>query len=126
MNKIRDFKDLKTWQDGHKLVIRIYKITNKFPSREDFILVSQMRKSATSFTSNIAEGFGRKTYKDKIHFYYMAQGSLIELKNQLLISKDVGYITPHVYNKLLYQADTCHKLLQSLITKSKTFLNPKS
>lgn len=85
-----------------------------------------MRRTATSVTSNIAEGFGRQGYKEKIQFYYLAQGSLIELKNQLLIAEGVGYLKKDDFNKLAERANASHGLLQGLITKSKSFLNLKS
>lgn len=122
-SKIKNFTDLITWQESHKLVISIYKITKTFPKEEIYSLVDQMRRAATSITSNIAEGFGRQTYPDRIHFYYIAQGSLIELKNQLIISKDVGYITDDELEDLMTQASLAHKLLQGLITKSKSFIS---
>ena len=125
-NKIRSFTDLIVWQEGHKLVIMIYEITKKFPKEEIYSLVDQMRRAATSITSNIAEGFGRQGYKEKLHFYYQAQGSLIELKNQILISKDVGYLKPDDLGKLAEKANTTHALLQGFITKTKSFLNLKS
>ena len=62
------------------------------PDSEKFNLVDNMKSAARSTTRNIAEGFGRQGYKEKIQFYYLAQGSLTELKNQLLISRDVGYL----------------------------------
>ena len=75
--KIKDFKDLNSWQEAHKLVIMIYEKTKIFPREEMFGLTNQMRRAAISVTSNIAEGFGRQGYKEKIQFYYLAQGSLI-------------------------------------------------
>lgn len=125
-NKIKEFTDLKAWQEGHELVIIVYQITKNFPREELYSLVDQMRRAATSVTSNIAEGFGRQGMKEKIQFYYLAQGSLTELKNQLLIAKDVGYLKPDDFQKLVDQANNAHKLLQGLITKSKSFLNLKS
>jgi len=121
-NKIKSFTDLKVWQEGHKLVIMIYKITKKFPKEEIYSLVSQMCRSSVSVTSNVAEGFGRQGYKEKVHFYYQAQGSLIELKNQILIAKDVGYITQEELTELAEQANKTYALLQGLIKKTKTFL----
>ncbi len=126
MNKIKSFTDLKAWQEGHRLVILVYKITAKFPTKETYSLVDQMRRAATSITSNLAEGFGRQSYKEKVQFYYQAQGSLIELKNQILIAKDVGYLTRNNLNQLVEQANAAHRLLQGLITKSKTFVIRKS
>src|SRR3989344_3697710 len=91
-DKIRSFTDLKVWQEGHRLVLMIYQVTNNFPGKETYSLTDQMRRAVTSVTSNVADGFGRQTYKEKVQFYYLAQGSLIELKNQLLIARDVGYL----------------------------------
>ncbi|HOX10431.1 MAG TPA: four helix bundle protein [Candidatus Moranbacteria bacterium] len=126
MDKIKSFTDLNTWKEGHKLVLMVYAITKKFPKEETYSLIDQMRRAATSITSNVAEGFGRHGYKEKIQFYYLAQGSLTELKNQLLISLDVGYLSKNDFNNIAKQANDTHKLLQGLITKSKTFLNQKS
>jgi len=64
-NKIRSFTDLNAWREGHKLVLMIYKITDKFPQPEIFCLVVQMRRAVISITSNIAEGFSRQTSKEK-------------------------------------------------------------
>ena len=125
-NKIREFTDLIVWKEGHKLVLQIYKITKMFPKEEKYSLVDQMRRASTSVTSNIAEGFGRQTYKEKVKFYYLAQGSLIELKNQLLIAKDVGYLSENNYQDIIKQANTTHQLLQGLIKKSKSFVIHKS
>ncbi|OGZ69556.1 MAG: hypothetical protein A3D35_02935 [Candidatus Staskawiczbacteria bacterium RIFCSPHIGHO2_02_FULL_34_9] len=122
-NKIKEFTDLKAWQEAHSLVLLIYKITKQFPKDEIFGIVSQMQRAAVSITSNIAEGFGRQGYKEKIKFYYIAQGSLTELKNQMIIVKDIGYINEKTYQEITDQANMAHKFLQGLITKSKTFLN---
>ena len=125
-NKIKSFTDLKTWQEGHKLVLLVYKITKAFPREETYSLIDQMRRAASSITANIAEGFGRQTYKEKVQFYYLAQGSLIELKNFILIAKDVGYLSESSLKELVEQANLTHQLLQGLITKSKTFIIRKS
>jgi len=122
-NSITQFTDLIVWQEGHKLVIQIYKITNSFPKQEIYSLIDQIRRAVVSITSNIAEGFGRQTIKEKIQFYYLAQGSLTEVKNQLIISKDIGYLNMINFNQAYEQANTVHKLLQGLIKKSKSFLN---
>ena len=123
---IRDFTDLNVWKEGHKLVIMIYKITKSFPKEETYSIIDQMRRAVSSVTANIAEGFGRQGYKEKVQFYYLAQGSLIELKNFIIIAKDVNYLKHVEFETLMNQANLTHKLLQGLITKSKTFINPKS
>jgi len=124
--KIKSFTDLKIWQEGHKLVIMIYKITKTFPKEEIYSLISQMQRAAVFITSNIAEGFGRHTYKEKVQFYYQSQGSLIELKNQILIAKDVGYLKEEGFQNLVEQSNSVHQLLQGLIKKTKSFVNHKS
>ncbi len=125
-SKIKEFTDLNAWKESHKLVILVYKITKTFPREETYSLTDQIRRAAISITSNIAEGFGRQTYKEKVQFYYTAQGSLIELKNQIIIAKDVGYLDKANFEALMFQADIAHRLLQGLITKSKSFINHKS
>ncbi len=124
--KIKEFTDLKVWQEGHNLVLIIYKITKQFPKEELYSLVDQLKRCAISITSNIAEGFGRKSYKEKVHFYYQAHGSLTELKNQLYIARDVNFITKEEFEMILAQVQLVHKLLQGLITKSKTYFVVKS
>jgi four helix bundle protein len=117
--KIRNFTELNAWKEGHQLVLTIYKITDKFPKKETFVLVNQMLRSAVSVTSNIAEGFGKRTIKEKVQFYSMAQASLTELQNQLFISKDVGYIASHRFNEIWNQSVVVHKLITGLIKSLK-------
>jgi len=112
--KIKTFTDLHNWQEGHKLVLLIYEITKNFPREELFSLPSQMRRAAVSVTSNIAEGFSRNTLKDKRQFYVMAQGSLTELQNQLIIAKDIGYFNKEKFNEIAQQTITVHKLITGL------------
>lgn len=120
--KIQSFTDLRTWQEGHNLVLDIYRITRKFPKEETFGLVSQLRRAIVSFTSNIAEGFSRNSYKEKIQFYFMALGSLTEIQNQLLIAKDIDYITREEFNIFIEQTVTLSKMTNGLIKKSKSVI----
>jgi len=117
--KIETFTDLEVWQAGHELVQKIYTVTSEFPKEEMFGLTSQMRRSAVSITSNIAEGFGRSGYGDKVRFYYNAHGSLTELKNQILVAKDVGYLKKEAVNNIIDKSQEVHALLRGLIEKSK-------
>lgn len=87
------FEKLEAWQLSRQLVHEIYQITKSFPSSEKFGLTNQMRRSAISISSNIAEGSARMSHKDQMHFYVMAFGSLIELLNQVILSRDLGFIT---------------------------------
>jgi len=112
--KIKSFTDLRAWREAHKLVLMIYKLTDKFPKSEIFGLVSQMRRSAVSISSNIAEGFGRNTTKEKYQFYCIASSSLIELQNQLIISRDVNYIDNKEFQELAEQTVTVAKIISGL------------
>ncbi len=116
--KIKSFRDLIAWQLGHNLVLEIYKITKLFPRDEQFGLVSQMRRCAVSITSNIAEGFSRQTYKDKIQFYSIALGSVTELQNQLDIVRDIKFINLETYRKLELSSEEIHKIINGLIKSS--------
>ncbi len=120
--KIRSFTDLNSWKEGHILVIDIYRATKDFPKEELFGLVSQMRRCSVSITSNIAEGFSRKSFSEKIRFYYISQGSNTELQNQLIISKDIGYINKDKFNKLFQQTIVVQKLINGLIKGTRKFL----
>jgi len=119
-DKIKSFKDLNAWKEAHKLVIQIYKITSSFPQVEQFALVNQLRRAVVSITSNIAEGFSRASFKEKIQFYSMSLGSLTEVENQILVAKDVGYINQEEFIALQNQIIICNKLMNGLIKKSRT------
>lgn len=121
--KIKNFTDLIAWKEGHNLVLSIYQLTTTFPHTEVFGLTSQMRRCAVSITSNVAEGFSRKSYKEKLQFYSMALGSTTELQNQLIIAKDVGYLTEDKFKNLFDQTIVVHKIVNGLIKSSKTFIH---
>lgn len=126
VSRSKECTDLLAWKEGHQLALGIYKLSKTFPKEELFALTSQMRRPAVSITSNIAEGFGRQSVKEKVQFYYMAHGSLVELKNQLLIVKDLEYISSASFPLIEDRLITTHKLLRGLIKKTKSFLNPAS
>lgn len=117
--KIQNFTDLNSWKHGHSLVLKIYKITADFPKSEVFGIVSQMRRSATSITSNITEGFFRQSNKEKTQFYYVSLASLCELQNQLIISKDVGYINLESYKKISELTIVVSNLINGMIKSLK-------
>jgi len=102
-SKIKSFTDLIAGKEAHKLALVIYKVTEKFPDKEIFLLISQMRRCSLSVSSNIAEGFSRQTKKEKIQFYYVSKGSLTELQNQLLLARDVGYISKESFQEIAKQ-----------------------
>jgi four helix bundle protein len=113
--KIRSFTDLNAWKESHKLVLLIYKVTKSFPKEEIFGLTSQMRRCAISISSNIAEGFTRKSSKEKIQFYFMAKGSLTELNNQIIIARDIKYLTKDKFQEINDLLIVVHKLINGLI-----------
>ena len=119
--KIRSFTDLVAWQNGHKLALYIYQLTKKFPKDELFGIINQLRRAAVSITSNIAEGFSRQSVKEKMQFFFTALGSLTEVQNQLLIAKDLGYITKPEFSQAADQTIEVSKLINGLIKKCKIF-----
>ncbi len=120
--KIQKFTDLNAWKESHKLVLEIYRITKEFPKEEIYGLVSQLRRCAVSITSNIAEGFSRQSYKEKVNFYSMALGSLTELQNQILVARDIDYLSMEDFKKIADQTIIAHKLINGLIRASKTII----
>ena len=116
--KITDFRDLVAWQKAHRLAVNIYKTTEAFPKSEQFGLTNQIRRAIVSVVSNIAEGFGRRTKADRVHFYDMARASLHETQAQLLIAKDVKYLPESSYMELESTTIECHKILTGLINKT--------
>ncbi len=116
--KITYFTDLNAWKESHKLILMIYKIN--FPREELFGLANQLRRAAVSITSNIAEGFSRQSYKEKVQFYSMAQGSMTEVQNQLMIARDVRYVSHQEFQDLFDQSVVAHKLINGLIKSSKS------
>jgi len=116
---IKTFKDIKVWEKAHRLTLEIYKITVKFPTEEKFCLVNQIRRAIISVSSNIVEGFKRKSLKDRLHFYNMADSSLEEVKYQLMLAFDLKYITQEEYQKALDSAEEISKMLNSWIKSQK-------
>ncbi len=99
-------------------MLAVYKITKKYPNEEKFGLANQSRRAAVSISSNIAEGFGRFSSKDKFHFYTMAKTSLAELQNQLMISRDLDYISQEQFSELYIRSDTVGALIKGLMRSS--------
>lgn len=93
VNKKFSFEDLEVYKTARGLVKEIYVLQNSFPQEEKYALGDQIRRSATSITSNIAEGSGRNAIREKIHFLEIAFGSMTECFSQLQIAQDLGYIS---------------------------------
>jgi len=115
---IKTFKDLKVWQKSMDIVKEIYKLSINFPGEEKYVLTPQIRRSAISIPSNIAEGYGRNSKKDYIRFLQIAKGSLYELKTQLEIAFELNYINDKAkYNEVEGKLIEIDKMLYSLIQK---------
>lgn len=92
---------LEVWQLAKKLAISIYKITDMFPEKERFGLASQINRAAVSIASNIAEGNGRRSIKEKVHFTEIAYGSLMEVACQLEIALELGFINKDIWETVM-------------------------
>ena len=114
---IRSYCDLRVWQRGMDLVAEVYEVTREFPQEERFGLTSQMRRSAISVPSNIAEGFGRESNGDFARFLRVAQGSLKELETQLLISQRLDMLAADDADATLGKCDEIGRILRGLISK---------
>ena len=117
------FKDLLAWQKAHTLTKFIYEITDGFPAREKFSLANQMRRAAVSIPSNLTEGLRRKSLKDSLNFYNIAEGSLEELKYQLLLSFELKFISRESFDKANNLAEQAGKLLYRFIQSQKKNLS---
>jgi four helix bundle protein len=112
---MKTYKELDVWMKGRMLVKEVYFVTTGFPGEEVYGLTSQIRRSAISIPSNIAEGYGRQYKKETLHFLHIARGSLYELETQLYIALDLKYIKEAILNRLVETLEECRKLLSGLI-----------
>jgi four helix bundle protein len=109
------FRKLLVWKEAHKLTLKIYKATNIFPDREKFGITDQLRRASSSIGANIAEGSGRYTPKDQLHFYTFARGSLAEVDNFVELAHDLQFVTKEIYEDLRKDIQNLKGLLARLI-----------
>ncbi len=121
MTSIKTFKDLLVWQKAHQMVVLVYEKTKLFPKEELFVLTSQIRRAAISVPANIVEGFRRKTLKDSLNFYRIADASLEELKYHLLLAKDLSYISNEEHSVLEVSCEEVGRLLTRWIQSQKQY-----
>ena len=114
-NRIRSQRDLLVWQESMALVEDVYRCTARFPPAERFGLVAQIRRSAVSIASNIAEGSSRRTTAELLHFLYVSRGSLAELETQIEIANRLGYLDD--VRRLDDKTKTIGRLLNGLINR---------
>ena len=114
---MKTYRDLQVWQKSMTLVTEIYKISKGFPRDEVYGLTSQMRRCAISIPSNMAEGYGRNSTNEYIHFIRVAMGSLYELQTQIEISMNLYYLNRDEFDKLYELSREIERMLSSLIRK---------
>ncbi|GAB3343406.1 four helix bundle protein [Marivirga atlantica] len=119
---MRDFRELDIWKNSHALVLKVYKLSDQFPDSEKFGLTAQIRRSSQSIPTNIAEGCGRITDNQLIHFCQISLGSTYELDYQLLLAKDLKYIENDLYENLFKEITVLKKQIAAYIK----YLNTKN
>ena len=118
---MQDFTQLKVWQKSHNITINIYKLTAQMPSEEKFGLVSQIRRASVSIESNLAEGCGRDSDKELARFVDISMGSSFELRCQLLIARDLGYINSKKYQTFESKIIEVNRMLGGLLKKLRAY-----
>ena len=124
----KSFESLLMWQEAHKLTLLVYELTKSFPKDELFGLTSQFRRAVVSISANIAEGYKKRGYADKLRFMNISQGSLEECRYYIILSKDLGYISESDKLKLEDHISRTSYLLNTyckkIITNQKTSNSP--
>ena len=119
---MKSYTDLDVWIESRKLVKSIYVLTKSFPKEEMYGLTSQIRRSSISIPSNIAEGIGRQSNKETLHFLHIAKGSLNEVETQLYLSVDLGFVSNKDLKDILENVITSKKLLNGFIKYFKSLI----
>ena len=112
---MKTFKDVLVWKKGYELSLLVYKGTQDFPRVEEFGLKSQLRRASVSLISNFAEGFKKFSYKERVHYFKIAEGSLEEIKCQTMLCKDLGYFSTQIYAQIEELQDYVGRLLYGWI-----------
>jgi four helix bundle protein len=129
---VQSYKNLEVWQKSVDMVTAVYKLTKDFPKDELYALTNQIRRSAVSVPSNIAEGRGKRSTGDYIRFLNIAYGSAAELETQLIISKNLGYMSSEKLEPICMDINRICRMLNGLIASlekkipSRRILNPES
>lgn len=122
---MKDFKDLEIWKRSHKLTVDIYCATQKFPKEEIYGLTSQIRRAVSSIPTNIAEGCGRRTNAELANFLNIASGSASEVEYELLLAKDINYLTDIQYQQFAKEVREIRSMLAAYM-RTLTSSNQKS
>ena len=122
---LKTYKDLNVWKKAYALCLKIYGLSKNFPVEERYGLTSQIKRSAVSIPSNIAEGYGRKTTADYIRMLYISYGSICELETQVLLAGDLGFIERTALDKAIASITEIERMLKALINSlEEKHLNP--
>lgn len=120
----KSFTEMPLWKESFDLSVEIFNLTVGMPRSEDYGLTSQIRRSATSISANLSEGYGRRTNADKAHFYVIARGSAYETQNHLLYGNKVGYFEQDKMEALFNQYSnlifSLNKLIKSISSQSQS------
>ena len=114
---MRNYKDLRVWEEAHRLTLAIYAATNGFPKDERFGLTSQVRRASASIAANLAEGCGRRSDGEMARFVQIAMGSGAELSYHLLLARDLGFLKSEEYADLSSAVDRVLRMLSALSGK---------
>jgi four helix bundle protein len=117
---MRDFRQLQVWEKAHEMTLAVYSSTSSFPKDEMYGLTSQLRRSAASVASNIAEGCGREGDAEFRRFLQIAMGSASEADYQILLAHDLGFLSSESHAALLARATEVKRMLATLIRRLKT------
>ncbi|SNS43006.1 four helix bundle protein [Belliella buryatensis] len=114
---MHNYKELNVWKRAIKLAVQVYKVSRLFPAEERFGLISQIRRSAVSVPSNIAEGAGRRTDGEFANFLEIAHGSICELETQLYVAFELEYVENELFHEVTTELTEIQKMFYALITK---------
>ncbi len=114
---VRDFRELKVWEKGHRLTLRVYEATGRFPRQEMYGLASQLRRCSASIPANIAEGCGRSGDAELNRFMLISMGSASELEYHLLLARDLSYLDSKQHRDLSQRTQEVKRMLSTFITK---------
>jgi four helix bundle protein len=121
MATFKRFEVIKAWQKARELSVRVYRLSGEKEFSRDFELRGQIRRSATSIVSNIAEGQGRRTDRDFAHFLNISLGSLAETKSHMYFALDLGYVSETSFHEIYERFDELGKMVFSLVSHLRSF-----
>ena len=115
MDRVKSFEDLLVWKRSHSIVVKLYRVTKKFPKEELYGITNQIRRAAVSVPNNIAEGFGRHSTKELIQYLIQARGSIQELKYLIILSRELSYIADQEETFFIKEINEIGKMLNGMI-----------